>query len=55
MTNWKRIYTDSGNGLALIMQQAITWTIDNHVCEATCCQQGPFLLTWINFNPSMDK
>ena len=39
----------SGNGLALTERQANAWTNDNQVPR----HQGPLLLTWINFSPSM--
>ena len=31
---------------------AITWA---NVDPNLCCHMGPLLLTWFNFNPSMDK
>ena len=29
--------------------------IETFVDDIYCCQQWPLLLTWFNFNPSMDK
>ena len=37
-------------------QKAINWTIDNPVhCNIFMHHHGSILLTWINFNPHMDK
>ena len=38
---------------SFIVWQEIDGDIYDHIYEFSC--QGPILLTWFNFNPTMDK
>ena len=58
-TNFSEISSEilgSGDGIVPKMRQAIFLTSDDQVhWHIDLCDQWPVLLTWFNFNPSMDK
>ena len=44
----------SSQHLCVNRQWVITWTNDDMFTDVYMHRQGPLLLTWINFNPSID-